>query len=131
MGVQLSGEELQSVANIEESYAKLAVMVNDICSYEKEVRAWSTNPKDCGRLVNVVEHIAVNAQISPAAAKRVSWVLCREAELEHQELVAIRLKMRDPPCSDDLIRYIKGLEYVLGGNEVWSLTTERYQGRNL
>ena len=68
------------------------------------------------RFVNIVMLQAKETGVSWEAAKRVLWTLCREWELEHLDLVAKR-EMAAEGCDEDLNIYMKGLEYVLGGNE--------------
>ena len=63
------------------------------------------------------------------AAKRVLWILCREYELEHFELVAKR-EAAPGGCEADLKVYLDALEYVMGGNEHWSSYTQRYHERD-
>lgn len=62
---------------------------------------------------------------SIAAAKRILWVLCREWELQHFDLVAKREASAEG-SSDTLKSYMKGVEYVMGGNEIWSRSSRRY-----
>ena len=128
MNLHLSADVLESVMPIEESYGKLSMIVNDIYGFDKELRLWNERQKEGGRLVNMVQHMASDTGVSYPAAKRVLWVLCREWELDYQELVAKRVA-EEKNCHTEVVSYIKALEYVLGGNEVWSATTSRYHER--
>lgn len=108
-----------------------SIVANDICSYDKEIKDHEVNPTEGALVLNVVDHITKNTNLSPAAAKRVSWAMIREGELKHHELLAARLKVTDPPCNGDLMTYITALDYAVGGNEMWSRTTARYHEKNL
>ncbi|KAI4115647.1 MAG: hypothetical protein LQ345_003804 [Seirophora villosa] len=126
LDLRLSPSEVASITDIEESYAKLGIVVNEITSYDKEVRSFNPNQAGGGTVLNMVQTQADDTGCSVAAAKRILWVLCREWELEHLDLVARREASSDG-CSDTLKAYMKGLEYIMGGNEVWSGYTPRYQ----
>lgn len=128
MKIDLSVETLKSIADIEESYGKLGIVVNDIYSFDKELRLWNEKHQEGGHLLNMVQQMTDDTGCSFAAAKRILWVLCREWELEHHEMVLAR-EAASSGCSEELKAYLKALEYVLGGNEVWSETTERYHER--
>ncbi|KAL8867312.1 MAG: hypothetical protein Q9198_008565 [Flavoplaca austrocitrina] len=125
MDLRLLPSELTSIAAIQDSYSKLGIIVNDIESYEKEVRSFERSQAEGGMILNMVQMQADETGCSKAAAKRVLWVLCREWELEHLEMVAKREASLEG-CSETLKSYMKGLEYILGGNEVWSRYTRRY-----
>lgn len=120
LDLHLSPSEQASIIEIEKLYAYHAIVVNEIESYDKEVRASGQNG-----LQNMVQIQADETGCSVAAAKRILWVLCREWELQYLELVAKREASAEG-CSETLKSYMKGLEYVMGGNEVWSRYTRRY-----
>ena len=116
------------MARIEESYGKLGIIVNDIHSFDKELHFWNKDHKEGAKLLNIVNTMSIDAGVSYGTAKRILWVLCREWEIDHQEMVAKVLEGKGG--SDPALKlYLKGLEYVLGGNEYWSETTERYHWR--
>ena len=116
---------MESVRAIEGSYAKLAVTVNDVHSFDKELRQWNAHRQEGARLVNMVNMLARETGVSYQAAKRVLWVLIREWELEHQQLVSDRMTAQGG-CDADLEAYLKVMEYAMSGNERWSETTGRY-----
>ncbi|KAI4228562.1 MAG: hypothetical protein L6R36_001515 [Xanthoria steineri] len=120
MDLHLLPSERASVIHIEKAYAYLAIIDNEIESYDKEVAASGTNG-----VVNLVQMQADDTGCSIAASKRILWVLYRELELEYFELVAKR-EASVEGCSETLKSYMKGLECVMGGNEVWSGYSERY-----
>ncbi|KAL8756243.1 MAG: hypothetical protein Q9199_003065 [Rusavskia elegans] len=101
MDIRLSASELASISKIEDSYSKLGIIVNDIESYEKEIRSFEHSQAEGGKILNMVRMQADETGCSVAAAKRVLWVLCREWELEHLELVAER-EANPEGCSDTL-----------------------------
>ncbi len=125
----MSNDTLKSLGSIHESYGKLGIIVNDIHSFEKELHLWNKDHKEGAKLLNIVNTMSIDAGVSYSTAKRILWVLCREWEIDHQEMVAKVLS--DKGGTDPALKkYLKGLEYVLGGNEYWSETTERYHWRN-
>ncbi|KAL8781085.1 MAG: hypothetical protein Q9213_006167 [Squamulea squamosa] len=119
MGLKVSAEAINTILDVSKSYSRLAIVVNDIYSCDKELRAWNRNQKEGGQLVNMVMQQAKDTGLNWEAAKRVLWILCREWELDHFEMVAKR-EAAVEGCDEDLRRYMEGLEYVLGGNEEWS-----------
>ncbi|KAM0794822.1 aristolochene synthase [Usnea florida] len=127
--LRIPNETLKSLAKIEESYGKLGIIVNDIHSFDKEFHLWNKSHKEGAKLLNIVNTMSIDAGVSYGTAKRILWILCREWEIDHQEMVAKVLEGKGG--SDPALRsYLKGLEYVLGGNEYWSETTERYHWRD-
>ena len=129
MDLKVTAEAVNTIVAISESYSRLGIIVNDIYSFAKELRAWNTNGKEGGKILNMVMLQANETGVSWEAAKRVLWILCREWELEHFDLITQR-EMAAEGCDEDLKTYIKGLEYVLGGNEIWSSYTQRYHERD-
>lgn len=127
--LRVPNKTLKSLERIHESYGKLGIIVNDIHSYEKELRLWNRDHKEGAKLLNIVNTMSIDAGVSYATAKRILWVLCREWDIGHQDMMAKALEGRggaDPA----LKLYLKGLEYMLGGNEYWSENTERYHWRD-
>lgn len=123
MRLRLTPQTLDSIPQIDTSYARLGVIVNDIHSFDKELAAWNTSHAEGAKLLNMVYMFAQDTGVSYEAAKRVLWILTREWELEHLELVRKRV---EGGCGRDLREYLRGLELVLGGNEEWSGFSERY-----
>lgn len=127
MALHVTQDELDSVEEIERNVSKHLSVVNDIFSWEKELIASETGHAEGSVLCSSVQVMASEAEIEPAAAKRVLWSMCREWEQRHTELEA-EYKKRKPPPSEAILTYIKGLEYQISGNEQWSETTKRYVG---
>ncbi|KAJ0120939.1 aristolochene synthase [Diaporthe amygdali] len=125
MKLQVSHEELQSVEEIEMNCSKHISVINDIYSWEKELKASQTGHKEGSALCSSVSVLSAGANLEYSASKRVLWAMCREWEFVHEELVEKRLSSSQP-CSTNLRAFMKGLEYQMSGNEAWSETTPRY-----
>ncbi|KAF2973138.1 hypothetical protein GQX73_g398 [Xylaria multiplex] len=123
MKLKLSPEDLSIARPVDMNCSKHLAVVNDIWSFEKELVASKTAHEEGGVLCTGVAIFADGAEVSAAASKRVLYVLCREWEVRHDELTAEVLARRDTP---ELRAYLKGLEYQMSGNEMWSRTTLRY-----
>ena len=123
MGLHLSGSELASIAPLERNCSKQISVVNDIYSWEKEVRAAQTGHQEGSALCSAVKVLANETNLSIGASKRVLWSMIREWELVHEELV---IEIEKVDCSEAVRDYMKGLEYQMSGNEQWSRTTLRY-----
>lgn len=126
MGLHVTPEELASVQPIEQNAAKHLSVLNDIMSWDKEYAAAQTGHPEGSALCSAVQVLADETSITYAAAKRVLWPLCREWEYEHDRLVNLRKQSSEFPPSENLLQYIRGLEYQISGNEQWSMTTPRY-----
>ncbi|KAK5657382.1 hypothetical protein OQA88_2952 [Cercophora sp. LCS_1] len=123
MGLSMSEEELEIARPADMNCSKHLSIVNDIWSYEKELLASQSAHEEGGILCTGVATFADEADLSVDAAKRVLYLLCREWERRHAELVREILAQRDTP---GLRKYLDGLEYQMSGNEFWSRTTLRY-----
>ncbi|TDZ61726.1 Aristolochene synthase [Colletotrichum trifolii] len=126
MGLHVSPDELVSVQHIEQNVAKHLSVLNDILSWDKEFIAAQTGHPEGSAICSAVQVLADETLLSYAAAKRVLWTMCREWEYEHDRLVEQRIRNEEFPPSGNLLRYIRGLEYQISGNELWSKTTLRY-----
>ncbi|KNG46670.1 aristolochene synthase [Stemphylium lycopersici] len=93
--------------------------------WEKELKASKVVHEEGAVLCSAVSVLSVETTLSIPSTKRVLWVMCREWELRHKQLVVNRLASGQP-CGHDLKIFIKGLEFQMSGNEVWSSTTPRY-----
>ncbi|KAK7178808.1 aristolochene synthase [Paraphaeosphaeria sporulosa] len=125
MNLHVTPEELASVKHIEQNCSCHISVVNDIYSYGKELRKSIESPEEGAVLCSAVKVVADETRMGISAAKRVLWSMTREWELVHDELYKVRVS--DPQgCSQALQAYLKGLEYQMSGNELWSKTTPRY-----
>ena len=126
--LRLSPEELSFVSDIEKNCGRHISLVNDVFSYEKEKLISEREASEGAILCNAVQILSDQVQISIEAAKKVLLILARDCETTHNEL----LEKKDSTLpglglKDSLKRYIKGLEYQMSGNELWSRTTCRYK----
>lgn len=109
-------------------YAKHGVTVNDIESYQKEVNAWNKEHKEGARVLNIVHLLSNDTGLMPEASKRVLWTLSREWELDFFRMVDEYSNEPSLKGNEDVEKFFKGLEWILAGNEHWSLYTARYHG---
>lgn len=126
MALHVTEAELESVKAVERNCSKHISVVNDIWSWEKELIASKTGHVEGSALCSSVQVMADEANLSIEASKRVLWHMCREWELVHLELEKKRIEQGK--CTPDLQAYMKGLEYQMSGNELWSQSTLRYVG---
>ena len=125
MDLPLSKQTLGPVSAIDESFARLTVTANHIQSFDEELRAWNRTHAEGAHLINMVYMLAKDTGLDYEAVKRVLWVLVREMEAKHVELVKQRETAAEG-CDDDLKLYLNCLEYVIAGNKAWSEITESY-----
>ena len=123
MKLELTQSELDSVRDVDLNCSKHISVVNDIYSFEKEVKQADSCEEEGSVLCSSVQVLSQEANVDPAASKRVLWSMCREWELVHLQLVERRQNERK-----ELKTYCKGLEYQMSGNEMWSEGTKRYVG---
>lgn len=126
MGVHLTPAQLKSVELMEKNASKHISVVNDIYSFNKELRQNAASKQEGSVLCTAVKVVADECALSYDAAKRVLWPMCREWELVHQRLEAER--KREGEYTEDVAQCVKGLELLMSGNERWSETTPRYHG---
>lgn len=125
MNLKISPEGLRSMSPLERNCSKQISIVNDIYSWEKELRASQTIVEEGSVLCTAVKILADGTSLSIESSKRILWAMTREWETVHDELVAERFK--DGAGNDEAAKeYMKGLEYQMSGNELWSKTTPRY-----
>ena len=128
MSLHLTTTEQALALPLEANASKNISVVNDICSYAKEIRVAAAGHEG-GTLCSSVPIVQTITGVDVDSAKRILWSMCREWEVRHRQLVdEIRIKGELSPA---LEAYLKGLEYQMGGNEVWSLGTTRYNDDGL
>ena len=123
MTLNLSAEELESVADIEKNVGRHISIVNDIYSYEKELLAAKSAHEEGGKLCNAVQILASEAHLGIRSSKEILWLICREWERTHESLVS---EQKSKGCNENISAYVQGLEFHMSGNELWSKTTKRY-----
>ncbi|KAL8648737.1 MAG: hypothetical protein Q9226_005875 [Calogaya cf. arnoldii] len=126
MGFHLTPSETESMSPLEHNCSKHLSVVNDIYSWDKEIKASKTGHLEGAALCSAVKVVAEETNLGFDAAKRVLWSMTREWESTHAELAAEQLTS-PAGASHNVRRYIQGLEYQMSGNELWSKTTLRYK----
>ncbi|CAJ2514067.1 Uu.00g021860.m01.CDS01 [Anthostomella pinea] len=121
MELRPTPQEMIALKPLEENCSKHVSIVNDIYSYDKELLASKMGHQEGSSLCSAVKVVAAETGLSVAATKRVLWHMVREWELTHNDMCA-----RLGPSSQAVRDYIRGLQYQMSGNEVWSATTPRY-----
>lgn len=125
MELRLSPAELAEVRPVERNCAKHISVVNDIYSWEKELRQSQASHEEGSVLCSAVKVLADSTALDIAAAKTCLWAMVREWEIKHEMLCSEPL-MNVGGASEAKMLYLKGLEYQMSGNEYWSRTTPRY-----
>ncbi|KAK1638009.1 Aristolochene synthase from penicillium Roqueforti [Colletotrichum phormii] len=130
LGLQLSKEELSSMRLLEQNCSKQISVVNDIYSWEKELQASKVLHEEGAVICSAVKVVADETNLSFHATKRVLWSMIREWEKVHDAMRDKLVATSSPAVSQDMRRYVKGLEHQMSGNEHWSRTTKRYTEPN-
>ncbi|KAI1074464.1 Aristolochene synthase from penicillium Roqueforti [Whalleya microplaca] len=123
MDLRLTPEELVRMKPLEQNCSKQISVVNDIFSWEKELRAAETGHKEGSFLCSAMKVFSVSTSLSIEASRRMLWHMTREWENVHDEMVS---RVVAEGCRDAVEAYMKGLEFQMSGNELWSKTTLRY-----
>lgn len=127
MGLRLSSAQEITVRLLEKNCSRQISVVNDIYSFEKEVKASLTGNEEGAVLCSAVKLVSDEAGMDTEAAKRVLWSMVREWERIHDVLASDALSTETGiEGTDVLSRYVKGLEFQMSGNELWSKSTPRY-----
>ena len=126
MDIHLADAERDSLSNVSNTFDELIIIMNDIYSFNKELRAFERDKTEAAFVCNVVRALAEEAGLTYAVSKRVLWVLYREREILFQDMVE-RKENTKVGYSPVVKSYMKGLELSLAGNERWSELTPRYQ----
>ena len=132
LDLHLSPTEIASAADIERNFSRQICVVNDICSWEKEVKAATTTPANGGGehvFCSAVKVLADETRLTPAATKGILWTMVRAWDQRHAELALEREGSSSAAegCSEALKGYMKGFEAIFVGHEEWCLTTRRYR----
>ena len=123
MNLHLTPTELSGMTALERNCSKQLSVVNDIFSWEKELRASKSGHREGSVLCSAVKVLADSTNLGIEATKRILLSMTREWEHVHDEMVTEKIAQG---CSQAVKDYMKGLEYQMSGNEHWSLTTLRY-----
>jgi len=125
MGLRLLGAQQKLVRQLEHNCSRQISVVNDIYSFEKEYKASLTRNAEGAVLCSAVKLVSDEAGMDVEAAKRVLWSMVREWEEIHDSL-AREACSTEVGKGEVMIKYVKGLEFQMSGNELWSMTTPRY-----
>jgi aristolochene synthase len=120
MGLHLTPAQLDSVKGVEQNCAKHLSIMNDVYSWDKELRASKIGHAEGAAICSAVQVLNQETDLPYEAAKKVLLVMCRGWETKHAVLV------NELPDEWEVQTYAKGLEYQISGNERWSQTTLRY-----
>jgi aristolochene synthase len=124
MDLRLTNSDLSRVRGLEQNCSRQISVVNDIYSWEKEYKASLKDDAEGSVLCSAVSVLMEEIGLSVKPTKRVLWQMVREWETLHDALVeTISL---EGPVAAELQLYMKGWEYQMSGNELWSMTTLRY-----
>ena len=123
LDLHLSPSELHSMDRLERYCARHISAVNDIMSWEKEVKASQSGHQEGAILCTAVKVVMDESGIDVEAAKKVLWIVTREWEGVFDGIVSERL---EAGCRQAVKDYMQGLEFQMSGNELWSTTTLRY-----
>lgn len=131
MDLRLTTEELQLMGPIDENCSRHITTINDIFSWEKELaKSHVVGHEEGSFLCSSVKILAEEANLTIDASKRVLFAMVREWELTHLKL-AEEISQSEQVAADRkdvIVGYVKGLEYQMSGNELWSTRTLRYIG---
>ncbi|KAJ8104848.1 hypothetical protein ONZ43_g7662 [Nemania bipapillata] len=125
MDLHLTPEELEAMKPVEHNCSKHISIVNDIYSWEKELAQSLKTGEEGSVLCSAVKVLADNAALDIEAARACLWTMVREWEVKH-EVLCSEPYMSPQTTTEAQMLYLKGLEYQMSGNELWSRTTPRY-----
>ncbi|KAI2616494.1 aristolochene synthase [Hypoxylon sp. NC1633] len=125
MELRLTPSELQMMEPVERNCSKHISVVNDIYSWEKELLQSQKNAEEGSLLCSAVKVLAESTSLDVQASCACLWTMVREWEKRH-ELLCSEAYLPSSSCSEAVLLYLKGLEYQMSGNELWSRTTPRY-----
>ncbi|PGG97505.1 hypothetical protein AJ79_09175 [Helicocarpus griseus UAMH5409] len=121
MALEMTPAELELVKDVDLNCSKHISVVNDIYSWEKELKQAEKGHIEGSALCSSVKVMSDIANVDIAQSQRILWTMCREWELCHLTLVEQKGNLKP-----HVRAYCKGLEYQMSGNELWSRGTKRY-----
>ncbi|KAJ6030972.1 hypothetical protein N7540_001704 [Penicillium herquei] len=119
--LHMTPEECELVKELDFNRSRHISLVNDVVSWDKEIRKAQESSQDGSLLCSCVQVAMEEFSIDLTAAKRMLRFLAREFELRHLELTANLLSTHP-----HLTLYCRGLEYNMSGDEAWGRVSGRY-----
>ncbi|KAF9002154.1 isoprenoid synthase domain-containing protein [Cyathus striatus] len=117
MDIHLDDTGLEAVHEFEWTLGGVLALTNDYFSWRKE--KWQTTD----RIRNAVPLLMRQYSLKEKQAK----LLLKGIIVEEEERAkALRMKLESRELSNNMKRYIEGLELYAGGNSYWSATCPRY-----
>ncbi|SPN99704.1 related to Aristolochene synthase [Cephalotrichum gorgonifer] len=71
---------------IHKNYSNCITVINDICSYAKEIAAAHASSQEGSALCSAVQVLSDETFLPAESAKTVLWTMCREWELNHERM---------------------------------------------
>ncbi|KAI8931174.1 hypothetical protein NX059_011526 [Plenodomus lindquistii] len=117
MDLRLDPADLSALCCIEQNHAKHITIVNDIYSWEKELRQAKNSAQEGSALCSAVKIMADNTGLDIESSKKVLWSMVREWEIRHEILSEALCDTKNH--HDKRALYAEGLKYQMSGNETW------------
>ncbi|KAL3475699.1 isoprenoid synthase domain-containing protein [Aspergillus californicus] len=125
--IMLTPAQLSEFEALENTTVRHMILVNDILSWEKEIKEARESNQEGSAVCSAVPILARNLGVGYDGAKRILWASCRELEGSFGDLAVDVLGRLKGGNLAEGKRYIEALEYLASGNEEWSRTTSRYR----
>ncbi|KAJ5980657.1 hypothetical protein N7481_007955 [Penicillium waksmanii] len=124
--LHLTSAEIEQASALESSAFRFIGVFNDVYSWEKEWKTYQENKTDGAHPFSAIFILAKETGLSYSACKRMMLVYCRELELAFKRFEE-EIRQSSPHLRPEMIKYIRGLEYLMSGVESWTKWTPRYQ----
>ena len=123
----MSPSELQQTSALESTAFRFMGVLNDVYSWDKEWKAYQEHSTDGAQLFSAVYVLAQETGLPYPACKRLMYKYCRELELVLKKSAAEIRESAGGTLRPEMEKYIKSLEYLMSGIELWSQWTPRYR----
>jgi aristolochene synthase len=124
--LHLTPTEIEQASALESCAFRFIGTFNDVYSWEKEWKTYQENKTDGAHPFSAIFILAKETGLSYSACKRMMLVYCRELELAFKQSEE-DISQNSPPLRPDMIKYMRGLEYLMSGVESWTKWTPRYR----
>ncbi|KAJ5546148.1 hypothetical protein N7494_003733, partial [Penicillium frequentans] len=125
--LHLSPSELQQTSALESTAFRFMGVLNDVFSWDKEWKAYQEHSTDGAQPFSAVHVLAQETGLPYPACKRLMYSYCRELELVLAQSAAEIRESAGGTLRPEMEKYVKGLEYLMSGIELWSQWTPRYR----